>query len=99
MRASSLQISTAVSQNVLKRFQSQCLDQCKHLKDAYRLRRFLPRRFQWILCLQTHKYMREEAMYGEPRTLYYAGRTVSEDLSERLHARGWKIEYVNPAKQ
>jgi DNA-binding NtrC family response regulator len=38
-------------------------------------------------------------MYGEPRTLYYAGRTVSEDLSERLHARGWKIEYVNPAKQ
>ncbi|MDR5740428.1 sigma 54-interacting transcriptional regulator [Caballeronia sp. LZ016] len=37
-------------------------------------------------------------MYGEPRTLYFAGRTVSEDLAERLHARGWNIEYVNPAK-
>jgi DNA-binding NtrC family response regulator len=37
-------------------------------------------------------------MYGETRTLYYAGRTVSEDLSERLHARGWTIERIDPAK-
>ncbi|WP_277182270.1 sigma 54-interacting transcriptional regulator [Caballeronia sp. BR00000012568055] len=37
-------------------------------------------------------------MYGEPRTLYFAGRVASEDLSERLHARGWSIEHVDPAK-
>jgi DNA-binding NtrC family response regulator len=37
-------------------------------------------------------------MYGETRTLYFAGRTVSEDLSERLHARGWTIEHVDPTK-
>ncbi|MDR5856086.1 sigma 54-interacting transcriptional regulator [Caballeronia sp. LZ062] len=37
-------------------------------------------------------------MYGESRTLYFAGRTVSDDLAERLHARGWVIEYVAPGK-
>jgi DNA-binding NtrC family response regulator len=37
-------------------------------------------------------------MYGEPRTLYFAGRVASEDLSERLHDRGWSIEHVDPAK-
>jgi DNA-binding NtrC family response regulator len=37
-------------------------------------------------------------MNGETRTLYYAGRTVSEDLSERLHSRGWTIERIDPAK-
>ncbi|WP_244831313.1 sigma-54 dependent transcriptional regulator [Caballeronia sp. TF1N1] len=37
-------------------------------------------------------------MHGENRTLYYAGRTVSEELSERLHARGWTIEQIDPAK-
>ena len=37
-------------------------------------------------------------MYGETRTLHFVGRTVSEDLSERLHARGWSIERIDPAK-
>ncbi|WP_175946050.1 sigma-54 dependent transcriptional regulator [Caballeronia sp. BCC1704] len=37
-------------------------------------------------------------MYGESRTLYFAGRAASDDLTERLHARGWAIEYVTPAK-
>ncbi|SAK45848.1 sigma-54 interacting regulatory protein [Caballeronia pedi] len=37
-------------------------------------------------------------MYGEARTLYFAGRAVSEDLAERLHARGWSIERIDPTK-
>ncbi|WP_244817326.1 sigma-54 dependent transcriptional regulator [Caballeronia sp. Lep1P3] len=37
-------------------------------------------------------------MYGDTRTLYYVGRNVSEDLAERLHARGWTIEQVDPSK-
>jgi DNA-binding NtrC family response regulator len=37
-------------------------------------------------------------MCGDNRTLYFVGRSVSEALAERLQARGWCIEPIDPAK-
>ena len=33
-------------------------------------------------------------MYGEARTLYFVGRALSDDVSERLCARGWTVERI-----